>query len=145
MAGDGTKRTDVRLAVIVAGVILAVGLSIMSGLWLVLRAKSGPDRCPGRVLVGVAAQVRQRIIDEGPFLGRGGACGSFWAAVEGDRLVAVRTDVVGRRCPVAWSIRRKGWVCGGAPLAPNEVRYWPSTVLRGGATDGAWQIDFSRG
>ena len=144
MADEGTKRTDARLVAFVAVTIFAIGLAVMGGLWLLLRTTTGSDACPGQLVVGIAPEIQKQVHDQGPYLDQAASCGDFWAAVQNGQLVAVRTDIPGRSCLVAWSSRHNSWMCGNDPIPATELRFWPSTVLHGGTTDNAWQIDFTR-
>jgi hypothetical protein len=143
MADEGTKRTDARLITFVAVAILAIGLSVMGGLWLLLRTTTGSEDC-AHLTVGIAAEIQKQVHDQGPYLDQAASCGDFWAAVQNGQLVAVRTDIPGRNCLVAWSSRRSSWMCGNDPIPATDLQLWPSTILHGGTTNDAWQIDFSR-
>jgi hypothetical protein len=141
VAPEASKRNDGRLIIFATALILGVGVVLMAGLWLALRASNSSAPCSGSLVVGEVQSLRDDTKD-GPILDAapGSGC-EFWAAQHDGKLLAVKTSAPSG-CRVDFNPQRNTFICNGAVLAWSDIPTWPTRIVRNAGGTDSWQIDF---
>lgn len=133
--GDTRLVVGATAAVIVAGVLVAIAILLVTG-----RAKTpAPD---GPITFGIAKTLRQKVADGGPvaYAGTRGDDG-FWVAIEDGRLVALVVQQPRLGCNVKWRGSVDSFTCGGEKVDSTDLDRYRVVIPKRGDQKGRFLVD----
>jgi len=136
--GDTRLLVGATLAVVVAGLVVAAAILLLTG-------RSGTPKLKKPTTFGVAKQVRANIEEGGPLLyaGTSGDTG-FWIALEDGRLVAIVVQQPALGCHVKWQATRDSFTCKGRKVRSTQLQRYQVTVPERGEQKGDFLVDLRR-
>lgn len=133
--GDTRLVVGATAAVIVAGVLVAVAILLVTG-----RAKTpAPDE---PITFGVAKTLRDKVAEGGPvaYAGTRGDDG-FWVAIEDGELVALVVQQPRLGCNVRWRGSVDSFTCGGEKVDSTDLDRYRVIIPERGDEKGRFLVD----
>lgn len=133
--GDTRLLLGATAAVIVAGVLVAVAILLVTG-----RAKTPEPTDP--VTFGVAKSLREKVATGGPvaYAGTTGDDG-FWVAIENGQLVALVVQQPALGCNVKWRGSVDSFTCGDRKVDSRDLERYRVVIPARGEEKGRFLVD----
>ena len=130
MATSRARASDIKLIVSATVAVVLAGLFVAGG--ILVATRGGGNVVCGRLNIGSATDIRQKLDDGGPYFQSGGASCGFWLALADGDIVAYKIEQP-QNCVL--QLKRDHWKCGSLTLQPADLAQYPVSIQAIGQTD----------
>jgi hypothetical protein len=131
VATSRARASDIKLIVSATIAVVLAGLFVAGG--ILVATRGGGNVVCGRLNLGSATDVRQKLDDGGPYFQTGGAKCGFWLALADGNIVAYKVSQPPDNCDL--KLLRDHWGCGSRTLQPADLTQYPVSIQTIGQTD----------